>query len=231
MSHFDAHIVGRLEEGFAVLAAYPSKWLAVMEDFVSTAEAEKLYASLFPVVEEVGEGADVREARISFRTDYVGIMDARLAPAPQSPGGGPAHYPAIIVDMASESTEATLGNRHVRERSTVEIMIISKTKAEVRALHRAAKFILLDSTVWFKRLGYPSLQIRDANDIRPMEAAAGGLHPNFLGLMQRAFRVEAMMTVITPDIFGDVVIPQKRPTVYQESGTDEFGEPGQAKPR
>lgn len=224
MSHFDAHMVGRLEEGFWVLAGSSEKWGLCLDGFVDEVEIGKLYDSLFPVV----DGA-TREPRISFRTDYVGIMDARLTGAPQSPTTSPAHYPAIIVDMASESTKATLGNRRVQEQTSLEIMIVAKTKAEVRALYRAVKFIVLDSSVWFKRVGYPAIMIRDGNDIRPMEAAAGGLHPNFLGLMQRALRVEATMTVLVPDLFGDVVIPQRRPTVYQESGIDEFGVPGLAK--
>ena len=83
------------------------------------------------------------------------------------------------------------------------MMLIAKSKVEVRALHLLVQEMLNDSKDYFGNLGYTGgVTIGRGSDLRPADALVAALMPNLLGMFQRYMRVKASITRTTPRIFS-----------------------------
>lgn len=231
MSYMDAHMAVRLEYGLQMFCdpvkGY-ARFVSCLTGLVPDASLPGIYNGLFPL--ENG----VRVPRCAVRTDYNGIIDGRIAQQPSSPAPGPTHFPAVIIDLVDEKVKSSFGgNRRAMFTSTIEVMVVAKTKSELRALYTLIQELVIDSMKWFKLIGYSNMDIESGADIRPIEALGAGLHPNFLGLMQRYMRVTGILSRVTDQLFDDTDPPLhvNAVRVHHFDALDVANEPGLAVPR
>lgn len=208
MGFLDLHVAHRLSTGLQIFATAAGKALfdACMDGIIPQVEADRLYDVLFPPERDAAPG-DPRGVKVAVRTSYRGFIDGRLAPASgtSEETEGTAHFPAIIVDLASETPTGALGGRARRTQydQVVELLMIAQTKAEVRTLHVLIQDMLIDSGPHFAALGYPGgLHPGPAGDIRPADGAMAGLAPNLINMVQRYQRWRGLIVRTTPNIFS-----------------------------
>jgi hypothetical protein len=180
----------------------------------------------------------VRLVKVSVRTSYKGFLDARIGGAPgHDDGEGTAHFPAIVVDLVSETARSSMGGRtggngrrHTYDQ-VVEAMAIAQTKVEIRALHVIIQELLLDSNDYFVALGYiGAIDTQQAGDIRPVDAAMAGLMPNLLGMVQRYSRWKGTIVRVTPRIFSADAEVMGTLSLHHVDSFDAEGNSGKANP-
>lgn len=233
MSYLDAHIAHRLASGFRIFGSGThgrEVFGQCLSGSVSEQDIERLYGVLFPP----NPAGGAREPTIGVRTSYRGLMDARVGGLADEGDHTPAHFPAVVVDLVDETAEHSLVTKKNLTKYTqiVEIMVIAKSKAEVRALHVLIQEMLNDSTEHFVALGYPGgIHCTASGDIRPVDAVMGGLMPNMLGMFQRFQRYTAKIVRSTPRIFSGAPIPITDLLVNHVDSIDRLGEGGKAQPK
>jgi hypothetical protein len=205
------------------------------------ADIDKAYDLLFPVPPENSPATPVRGVKVSVRTSYKGFLDARIAGSAQTPGldvgEGTAHFPALVIDLVSETAKGSMGGRtggngrrHAYDQ-VAEVMIIAGSKFEVRALHVLVTELLLDSNEFFIGLGYiGAVDIQQSGDIRPVDAAMAGLMPNLLGMVQRYQRWKGTVVRSTPRIFSSAPEIMGTLSLHHVDSVGSAGEPGEAEP-
>ena len=251
-SYLDAHIALRLAEGLKIFALVEADgrelFVACLDGMVPGADLIKLYNVLFPAPADpllpVGdEPVPEREVKCAVRTSYKGLIDGRLGTPPGSApdSEGPAHFPALVVDLVDEKSEGGIGSnassrgekRLHKYEGTVEIMAVAQTKHEVRALHVLVQEMLIDSIDYFKALGYIGgiRMVPGAGDLRPAEGVMAGLAPNLLGMFQRYQRWAGAVTRSTPRIFTEERVRIARLSLHHVDSIGVGGHPGEASPQ
>jgi|GEM_PF-3742273 len=238
MGFLDLHVAHRIATGLRIFATDAGKLLfnSCMDGLIPQDEIDRLYEALFPYEPGGAEKEDrPRGVKVAVRTSYRGFIDARLAP-PTGTGDeteGTAHFPAIVVDLASETPTSSLGGRARRTRydQVVELMIIAQTKGEVRALHVILQDMLIDSGPHFAALGYPGgIHPGPAGDIRPADGAMAGLAPNLINMVQRYQRWRGEIVRVTPNIFTDPLPAITGVSLHHVDAVGEGGLQGKANP-
>lgn len=227
MAYLDAHVALRLQQGLRAFADVYATGKALFDEcldgMIPPDDLARVYKMLFPepladMQVPDGEVVPERVPKCVVRTSYKGMMDGRLGTPDGSAAGteGPAHFPAIVVDLVDEDTEGGIGSNAASRgdkrlhtyTQVVEVMIIAQTKHEVRALHILTQEMMIDSATYFAALGYTGgLRPLKAADLRPAEGMMAGLAPNLLGMFQRYMRWSAKNVRSTPRIYSPARVP------------------------
>jgi hypothetical protein len=233
MAYLDAHVAHRISTGFRIFGSSERGRLVFGECLAGSipdTDIERMFNALFPANPLGG----AREPTIGVRTSYRGFMDARVGGVGDEGDHTPAHFPAVVIDMVDETPTTSLNGvkRRTKYEQILEVMVIAKSKSEVRAIYLLLQEILLDSIEHFAALGYPGgVLLSSGSDIRPVDAAMGGLMPNMLGMFQRYMRVRATIVRATPRIFTDEPIPISEIYVNHMDSIDGTGNGGKANPK
>lgn len=227
MAYLDAHVALRLQQGLRAFADVYTTGKALFDEcldgMIPQGDLDRVYKMLFPeplADMQVPDGQIVPERvpKVVVRTSYKGLMDGRLGTPEGSAAGteGPAHFPALIVDLVDEDCEGGIGSnaesrgdkRLHQYTQVVEVMIVAQTKHEVRALHILTQEMMIDSASYFRALGYiGGVRPLKGADLRPAEGVMAGLAPNLLGMFQRYQRWTAKNVRSTPRIYSEARVP------------------------
>lgn len=236
MGFLDLHAAHRIATGLRVFATVAGKTLfdSCMEGIIPQTEVDSLYDVLFPTVPDAAPGDD-RGVKVAVRTSYRGFIDASIAEATGSSAEteGTAHFPAIIVDLVSETPTGSLGGRARRTKysQVIELMVIAQTKGEVRTLHVLIQDMLIDSQAFFAGLGYPGgVHPGQAGDLRPADGIMAGLAPNMIHMVQRYQRWTGEIVRVTPNVFSTPMPAVTEVSLHHVDSIGVNGEQGRANP-